>query len=133
MYIVSMKPYSIDLREKILRAYDSRQGSQRTLARLFGVSEYFIRTLLKRRRETGSIAPKPHSGGRKPNLDESAQNHLIHLVAKNPDATLDELCTRIHQDIGQKTSPSAMCRLLKRLHLVRKKSLPTRLNAIVQK
>ena len=128
-----MKPYPIELREKVLLAYDSGQGSQRTLAQLFSVSESFIRTLVRRRRETGSIAPKPHAGGRKPNLDESAKNHLLLIVAQDPDATLEELCNRIKEDVDQKTSNSAMCRLLQRLNLPRKKSHRIRLNETLRK
>jgi transposase len=37
-----MKPYSLDLRQKILRAYDHKLGSQRALAALFGVSHAFL-------------------------------------------------------------------------------------------
>jgi transposase len=48
-----MKPYSLDLGEKMLRAYDEKLGSQRGLAALFGVSRAFVEKLLQRRRTTG--------------------------------------------------------------------------------
>jgi transposase len=57
-----MKPYSLDLREKILRAYDAHRCSQRALAALFGVSSAFVENLLQRRRSAGTIAPRPHAG-----------------------------------------------------------------------
>jgi hypothetical protein len=37
-----MKAYSLDLRQKILRACDHRLGSQRNIAMLFGVSQSFV-------------------------------------------------------------------------------------------
>jgi transposase len=37
--VAGMKAYSLDLRQKILRAYDQRRGSQRALAALFEVSQ----------------------------------------------------------------------------------------------
>jgi hypothetical protein len=67
--LTRMKPYAIDLREKLLQAYDQGLGSQRALAVLFGVSRSFVEKLLQRRRTTGEIAPRPHGGGRRPSCD----------------------------------------------------------------
>jgi hypothetical protein len=41
-----MAAYSIDLRRKILHAYERWLGSQQTLAEVFGVSLSFIEKLL---------------------------------------------------------------------------------------
>ena len=85
---VGMKAYSLDLRQKILRAYDQRLGSQRALAALFGVSQSFVEKLLRRRRTTGDIAPRPHTGGRRALCDEAALAVVRRLVHAQPDATL---------------------------------------------
>ena len=54
----AMKAYSVDLREKVLRAVD--QGySREEIVKLLGVSRATIKRYLKQRRETGTIAPKP--------------------------------------------------------------------------
>ncbi len=116
-----MRAYSNDLREKVVRAYENGGGSQRTLARIFGVSEYFIKTLLRRWPETGSVAPKPHGGGRRPNIDHSGWQYVRRLVKSDPDVTLVELCERLKLECGQGSSVSAMCRLLQKLGLPRKK------------
>jgi transposase len=116
-----MRAYSNDLREKIVRAYENGEGSQRALARVFGVSEYFIKTLLRRWRETGSVVPKPHGGGRRPNIDQSGREHVRHIVKSDPDVALGELCERVKLECGQRSSVSAMCRLLQKLDLPRKK------------
>jgi transposase len=40
-----MKSYSLDLRKKIIEAYEKRDRSQRELARSFGVARSFIQKL----------------------------------------------------------------------------------------
>lgn len=52
-----MKPYSIDLRQKIVDSYDCGEGSIRTIAERFRVSADCVRRLLKQQREQGTIAP----------------------------------------------------------------------------
>jgi hypothetical protein len=55
-----MVAYSIDVRQKILHAYERRLGSQCAIADLFGVSSgSFVEKLLRRYRTVGDIAPKP--------------------------------------------------------------------------
>src|SRR5262245_14622833 len=117
-----MKPYSLDLRQKILRACDQKLGSQRALAALFGVSRAFVEKLLQRRRTTGEIAPRPHAGGRQPRCDHAAMDVVRQLVRDQPDATLEELCAQLQQQRGLRVSVPTMCRLLQRLGLPRKKS-----------
>jgi transposase len=56
----------MDLRERVVRAVDAGEGTQEQIAKRFFVSSRWIRSLLARRAATGSIAPKPHGGGRKP-------------------------------------------------------------------
>jgi transposase len=117
-----MKPYSIDLREKILRAYDHGLGSQRALAALFGVSHAFMEKLLRRRRATGEVAPGSHAGGRRPRCDAATLALVGQWVQENPDATLAELCLRLQQQGGRRVSVSTMSRVRTRVGLPRKKS-----------
>jgi transposase len=53
-----MKPYSKDLRMKLLAAVD-RGTPREEVAEVFGVSVASIKRWLKRRRETGEAEPKP--------------------------------------------------------------------------
>ena len=121
-----MARYSIDLRRKILQAYERRIGSQRALADIFGVSLSFVEKLLRRHRATGAIAPKPHAGGQRPRLDVAADRQLVH---EQPDATLEELCTRAAEMTGIRVSVPTMCRRVQRLGLPRKKSHSMRRSA----
>ena len=117
-----MKAYSLDLREKIIRAYDAHRGSQRALAALFGVSRAFVENLLRRRRTTGTIAPRPHAGGRQPSCDRAAREMVALILREQPDATLEELCAQLGQRRGVWVSVPTMSRLLTRLGLPRKKN-----------
>ena len=87
----AMRPYSLDLRERVAAAVDHREGSQREIARRFRVSLSFIVRLLQRRRKTDTLAPKPHGGGARPALSRRDQQRLRRLVEKHNDATLKKL------------------------------------------
>jgi transposase len=120
-----MARYSIDLRQKILHACERRLGSQQAIADMFGVSLSFVEQLLRRHRTTGAIAPKPHAGGQRPRLDATAQAQVRRLVHDQPDATLEELCTRAVETTGIRVSVPTMCRVVQRLGLPRKRNLST--------
>ena len=120
-----MAAYSIDLRQKILRAWERHLGSQRSIADIFGVSLAFVEKVLRQYRATGDIAPKPHAGGQKPRLGVAAQTVVQRLMSTNPDATLEELCTGVAAETGVRVSVPTMCRVLQRLGLPRKKRLST--------
>jgi transposase len=113
-----MKTYSLDLRERVVKAYDQKFGAQAKIAELFGVSVPWIKKLLRRRRETGSLAPKPHGGGQQPAFEGENLKNLKKLVEQNPDATLQEL----GELSGVKCGIVAVWRTLKKLGCHRKKS-----------
>jgi len=113
-----MKPYSMDLRERVVAACDQGQLPHEQIAHNFQVSTAWIRRLLQRRRDTGSIAPLPQNAGRKPTLDEARSEDLRQLVRQQPDATLAEL----QRGLGLTGSLGVIWRGLHRLKLTRKKS-----------
>ena len=82
-----MPPYSLDLRRKIVQAYDGRAGTQAALATRFGVSRSFVEKLLQRRRQTHSIAAKPRAGGQPARLDAAALELIRQQIAIQADAT----------------------------------------------
>ena len=47
---IGMRPYSMDLRERVMAACDRRDGKREEIAKRFGVSTAWIRRLLQRRR-----------------------------------------------------------------------------------
>jgi transposase len=118
-----MKPYSDDLREKIVVAYTSNEYSQREIAALFGVSESTVWSVVRRHRTTGSSAALPHGGGRQSGLSEAISATLRSAVAAQNDRTLEELCTLLKQQHKLTVSRPTMCRWLRELRLTRKKRL----------
>ena len=57
------RAYSVDLRARVFGAWERGEGSQREVAARFGVSERFVRDVVRRQRESGSVAAKAHGGG----------------------------------------------------------------------
>jgi transposase len=112
-----MKPLSDDLRQRILAAVDSREGSRRKLAARFAVDVSTITRLLQLRRQTGSSQPRPHGGGVAPILDQDGLERLRKLVEEEPDATL----VALRDKLGIAGSRMIVCRGLQRLGLTLKK------------
>lgn len=116
-----MKPYSNDLRLKIIETIQANELPQVEIAEQFGVSQSFVEKLWYRFRTTGSYQAKAHGGGVKRFLKND--EHLIRqLVAQEPDATLYELCEKVAAQSGKRSVTTAtMCVELQRLNLPLKK------------
>ena len=84
-----MAPYSIDLRKRVIRAWDA-SGDADAVAATFGVSRAWVHRLVQRRRETGSIAPRKQTKFRSRAL-AGQEERLTALILTRPDATLAEL------------------------------------------
>ncbi|MBW4636469.1 MAG: IS630 transposase-related protein [Iphinoe sp. HA4291-MV1] len=115
--------YSIDLRQKILSAWQNKEGSQRDLAKRFKVSLSFIRDFLRRYPETNEIAAKPQGGDRRSKIKGKDQELLKTIVTGQSDIYLREIQETLQQRTGIDVSVSSLSRTLKRLKLGRKKKL----------
>ena len=114
------KPYSEDLRERVVRAVE--QGSSRHgAAGHFDVSVSFVVKLMQRFRATGSFKPGDFGGHREPKL---AQHEAVvrELVEQTPSATLLELKKKLSER-GVEVGKSSIARFLKRLRISFKKTL----------
>lgn len=116
-----MEALSLDLRERVAAAWDLGDRSQPEIAADFSVSVSFVTKLLARRRLTGGVAAKPHSGGFASALDARAEAELRSMVRERPDSTLAELGEGLAERSGVRRSVPVICRALKRLGLPRKK------------
>jgi transposase len=116
-----MKAYSLDLRQKIVDLYQPGEVSIRQLAQRFAVSPDFVRLLLKRERDTGTIAPKAYTRGPKPQLEQTHYQVLEGLLEADNDATLPQLATRLQARTGMEVSSSTVSRALKKMGISRKK------------
>jgi transposase len=86
-----MRTSSLDLRERILAAYDHEEGTRPEIAHRFRVSLGLVKKLLQQRRHTGEIAPRHRFSGRKPTIVASHRSHLRALLTQKNDLTLKEL------------------------------------------
>jgi transposase len=89
-----MAAYSLDLRKRVLRAWDSGMDAASVAAK-YEVSRAWVHRLVQRRRETGSITPRTQTVFRRRTLSEQQEERLIALVTARPDATLAELQTAL--------------------------------------
>ena len=123
-----MKAYSIDLREKVLRAVD--QGYPRAeIVKLLGVSIATIKRYLKQRRETGSVAPKAIPG-RTPTKLGLLQAELATQLHAHDDLRLEDQCRLWAQTHGMQVSTTTMSEAIKRIGWTRKKRRWVPLNAV---
>jgi transposase len=76
---VTMAPYSMDLRERVARAWDA-SGAAEEIAATFGVSRAWVHRLIQRRRE--KFRSRALAG---------QEQRLAALITAKPDITLAEL------------------------------------------
>ena len=116
------RPYSTDLRERVLRACEIGDESQAAIARRFEISDSAVRSWLRQLHHDGRRAPKPHGRGFRSILDEDDGAVLRSLVAAKNDAA--EYTQAFTARTGEEISESSMCRALRRHGLVVKKPSP---------
>lgn len=85
------KTISLDLRERIVAAYDNGEGTQQEIAHRFKVSWDFVKKLFKQRKRTGDLAPRHGFSGRKPIILAAHRREMRILLAKKSDLTLEEI------------------------------------------
>jgi transposase len=113
--------YSMDFRRAVARAYDDC-GSSIEVAEQLGCSESWVRRLIQRMREHGTLEPRTtarHDDQR--TYDDEDEQAIRELIQRRPDATLAEVA----EAMGKPASPATVSRTLERLGLPRKKSAGT--------
>jgi transposase len=117
-----MNAYSLDLRLKVLEAVD-RGVPRREVVKTFSVSMPTIERYLRRRRQTGGVAPKP-SPGRTPSICATPEERraLWRQLQENDQATLERHCELWEECGGARVSVATMSRAVRRLGWTFKKS-----------
>ena len=107
------RPYSVDLRERVVAAYKRGGRTMEEVAAEFRVCDKTLSHWLNLEEETGSLKPRPRGGGHFSPIqgeileaDATVQEHFEALVAR----------AQVH------TSRSAVMRALRRQGLTLKKS-----------
>jgi transposase len=114
------RPYSADLRERVLLACERGRLSRASIAAQFRIGEATVYRWLQEVRAEGRRAAKPHAGGPAARLDEAALGTLRALVQEANDLTLEEHAAQLAERAGPRVSAPTVCRALRRLGLVRK-------------
>ena len=85
-----MRALSMDLRERIVFAYEAGEGSHAALAERFAVSKAVVGKLVRQQREQGTLQPQTHRRGRKQVIAGEKLAQLQRHLVEHPDATLAE-------------------------------------------
>ena len=117
-----MKPYSEDLRRRIVLAVEVGGTSKPAAARLFGVSLSSVKRYLRLAKRGVSLAPRK-GGGRPPKTDQTTEKLLEEDVEERPAATVSERRQFLERTMGKVLRDSIVKRLLKRLGFSQKNGL----------
>lgn len=121
------RPYSDDLRRKLLQAHDQGKGSLAELAEQFCVSLAWAWKISSARKRTGKMERPTYRPGPKRRINQQA---LAGLLRCHADATLVELQTELEKTTGLRVSTQHLWRVVKRMGFRLKKSHSTPRNAI---
>ena len=121
---MSDRGYSLDLRERVVDAYEKLNVSMEEIGLRYKVSKGTVQNWLKLKKETGKVDPRPHGGGFEAEIDERAVNLLKAWLSENSDFTLKELSDRL-TTAGYVAYEMSVSRALDRAGITRKKSRST--------
>lgn len=119
-----MNSLPMELRRRIVEAYEQKEGTYFELAQRFGVGEATVYRLLKLKREQGNVRPGAPSGVTEEELPE-----FVQMVNEFPNATLEELKEAWISRTRRQLSRSSIVRALRRAGITRKKALGRRTEA----
>ncbi len=113
------KPYSTDLRERVVAAIKSGMSTGEA-AKRFAISKAAAGEWARRARRTGSVAPARQGKPRGLKLDAHA-DFILGLIEKKRDITLDEMVARLAEDRSVKVVRTAVWTFLDRRDQTHKK------------
>ena len=99
----NMKPLSLDLRERIVAAYEAGGVSYAAVGRRFSVSHDVVSKLVRQKKERGTLAPQTHKRGRKPAITGAKKEQLLRHLEEHPDATVVERIEALDLECTEKT------------------------------
>jgi len=114
-----MRAYSLDLRQRVLKAYDEEKWTVGQIAERFKVGEWWVHKLKRQRQAGGGIGPRKGKVGQPRRFEAEQINRLTQYVDKHPDATLE----RIHEKLGVNCTLVTIHHTLKRLGYRYKKNV----------
>ena len=115
------RPYSGDLRRRVVAATLDSGQPRAAVARRFAVGRSTVYRWVKTARAEGRLEAKPMHGGPKPAIRAEGAAALKHLVEADNHLSLAEYRDRLAAEAGVRVHPWTLGRALKRLGLTRKK------------
>src|SRR6202046_3638921 len=125
------KPYSQDLRDRVIDAVERGEMSRRAAARRYAISESVAIKWLERVERDGSREPVGHGGHRASKLMPH-RDFLEAARSEEPDITLQTLCDRLLSERTVKADTSMMSRFFRRIGVTVKKRPSSRASRIAQ-
>ena len=114
------KPHPIELRTRVVAFVDQGHG-HREAARHFRVSPKFVNDLIRLRRETGSLLPRPQGNGGGHGKLAGVTDWIDARVTAKGEITLDELVAELAETHGIDVHRGTVWRVLRGLGLTHKK------------
>lgn|SRR5574338_1493592 len=114
------RPLSVELRKKIVDAYERSVGTINKIADIFGVSPRSVRRYLKLYRNDGNLSPKPLPG-RPPILTDANLSIIKDIILSNSDGTLHDYCSSFKNKTGIEVTIVSIHNACKKLNIRRKK------------
>jgi transposase len=114
------RPYSQDLRDRVIEAVEWEGMSRRAAAERFGISESAAIKWLQRVRDQG-LHTALAMGGKRPSVLAPHRAFVEAALAAKPDSTLQALCNRLCAEREVKVDTSMMSRFLRREGITAKK------------
>ena len=125
------KPYSQDLRDRVIDAVERGEMSRRAAARRYEISESVAIKWLERFERDGSREAVGHGGHRASKLMPH-RDFLQAARTEKTDITLSALCDRLLCERGVRSDTSMMSRFFRRLGVTFKKRPLSRASRIVR-
>ena len=124
------KPYSQDLRDRVIDAVERGEMSRRAAARRYEISESVAIKWLDRVEREGSREPVGHGGHRASKLMPH-RSFLETARIEKSDITLQALCNRLSAERGVRADTSMMSRFFRKIGVTFKKRPLSRASRIV--
>lgn len=114
-------PLSLDLRSRVVQAYEEGNESYEYVAQQFRIGSATLKRFVRRKREDGNLQPLTSNCGSPSKIIEEHITELKRLVDNEVDITEEELAAKWSEKIGFDVSRSTTRRALKKAHYTLKK------------
>ncbi len=118
------RPYSMDLRERVIGAIESGMSTRQAAAR-FDIGIATAGTWARLKRSKGDVSPARQGKPKGSVLDPHAE-FIFDLIEENRDVTLEEIAAQLASERGLAVVATAVWKFLNRHDMTHKKRPPMR-------